>query len=57
MTGTSLSTAGHLFSTAWTVTKVRSAWDPLKFKPTTLGAIRAAANTVVDGKGYKFYGD
>ena len=54
MTDHTLSTAGHLFSTAWVVTKVRSAWDPVNYKPTTIGAIRAVANTVNNGKGYKF---
>lgn len=49
VTGDTLSTAGHLFATAWTVTKVRSAWNPTKFKPTKTGMLKAAAKAVMRG--------
>lgn len=50
VTAASLATAGHLFSTAWTVTKVRSAWNPVNFKPTTAGMLKAISKTVAEGE-------
>lgn len=50
VTSASLTTAGHLFSTAWTVTKVRSAWDPINFTPTKTGMLKAISKTVVEGE-------
>lgn len=52
VTAASLATAGHLFSTAWTVTKVRSAWDPIHFKPSRAGVLKAISKTVAEGGTY-----
>jgi spartin len=50
VTASGLSTAGNLFSTAWTATKVRSAMNPVNFKPTKTGMLKAISKTVVDGQ-------
>lgn len=50
VTGASLATAGHLFSTAWTVTKFRSALNPMNFKPTKTGMLKAISKTVLEGE-------
>jgi spartin len=49
VTGNSLSTAGHVFATAWTVSKVRSALNPAKFRPSKTGMLKAAAKAAVAG--------
>ena len=49
MTGNSLSTVGHLFATAWTVAKVRSALNPTKFTPSKTGLLKAAAKAAIGG--------
>lgn len=49
VTGNSLSTVGHLFATAWTVAKVRSALNPSKFRPSTTGLLKEAAKAAIGG--------
>jgi spartin len=49
VTENTLSTAGHVFATAWTVSKVRSALNPAKFRPSKTGMLKAAAKAVVAG--------
>lgn len=49
VTRNTLSTAGHAFATAWTVSKVRSALNPAKFRPSKTGMLKAAAKAVAAG--------
>jgi hypothetical protein len=47
VTENTLSTAGHVFATAWTVSKVRRALNPSKFRPSKTGMLKAAAKKAV----------
>lgn len=49
VTGNTLSTAGHAFGTAWTATKLRSALNPAKFRPSKTGMLKAAAKAALHG--------
>jgi spartin len=49
VTGNTLSTAGHAFATAWTATKLRSALNPAKFRPSKTGMLKAAAKAALHG--------
>jgi hypothetical protein len=50
VTETTLATAGHVFATAWTVSKVRRALNPSKFRPSKTGLLKAAAKAAVGGR-------
>jgi spartin len=50
VTENTLSTAGHVFATAWTVSKVRRALNPSKFRPTKTGLVKAAAKAAIGGR-------
>jgi spartin len=50
VTDQTLATAGHVFATAWTVSKVRRALNPSKFRPSKTGLLKAAAKTAVGGR-------
>jgi spartin len=50
VTENTLSTAGHVFATAWTVSKVRRALNPSKFRPSKTGMLKAAAKAAVGGR-------
>lgn len=45
-----MSTAGHVFATAWTVSKVRRALNPSKFRVSKTGMLKAAAKAAVGGR-------
>lgn len=44
-----MSTAGHMFGTAWTATKLRKALNPSKFKPSKRGVLKSAAKAALGG--------
>jgi hypothetical protein len=47
--GNTLSTAGHAVATAWTVSKLRGALNPAKFRPSKTGMFKAAGKAVFSG--------
>jgi spartin len=52
VTEQAMGTAGHVFATAWTVTKVRRALNPSKFKTSKTGLLKTAAKAAIgSGKG------